>query len=51
MDDYIKEHYSECKNKNYCLLCSENEYEHCHRSLIANKIKKVFDDITIINLK
>lgn len=33
-----------------CLLCSEASHDKCHRSLVAEKFKKVFNDIVIINL-
>lgn len=38
------------KNKRICILCAENTPEHCHRKLIAGKIAKIYDDITITHL-
>jgi uncharacterized protein (DUF488 family) len=32
------------------LLCSENEPEKCHRTLLANLLKKMFPDLEIIHL-
>lgn len=46
--DHIKEQYD--KEDNICLLCSENSHIKCHRSLVAEKFKDVFNDIVIINL-
>ncbi len=46
--DYIKEQYN--IGNNICLLCSEASHVKCHRSLVAEKFKDVFNDIVIINL-
>jgi len=36
--------------ENICLLCSEATAEKCHRRLIANRFKKMQNDIVIVNL-
>ncbi len=33
-----------------CLLCSEEEPEHCHRRLIAERIKSEHPDVEVIHL-
>lgn len=42
IEKYIIERYSDCLEKKYCLLCSEDTSEKCHRSLIAMKFNKIF---------
>jgi len=42
IEKYIVEKYSDCLGKNYCLLCSEDSSENCHRSLISKKFNKIF---------
>lgn len=49
IDSYIKTNYSEYIDKNICLLCSEATPEFCHRRLVADYFKKIFD-ATIIHL-
>lgn len=46
--DYIKLNYNYVDG--ICLLCSEPKSDKCHRRLIANIFKEVFDDLKIINL-
>lgn len=51
IDNYINNHYADCKDRTYCLLCSESDYKNCHRSLVAELIKEVLAcDITIVHL-
>ena len=38
------------RNKKICILCAESTPEHCHRRLIAEKIAKVYNDVTIVHL-
>ena len=33
-----------------CLLCSENEPEHCHRRLVAEYLRQIWEDVTIRHL-
>ena len=33
-----------------CLLCSENEPNHCHRRLVAEYLKKYWTDLEIVHL-
>lgn len=49
IEEYIVKNYSDCIEKNYCLLCSEETSENCHRSLIAKNFNKIFG-IEIENL-
>lgn len=35
---------------NVCLLCSEEEYKKCHRSIVANKSKQCMADIAIVKI-
>lgn len=37
--------------KNGCLLCSEHEEGHCHRRLLAEKLKGKYPKIEIVHLK
>jgi len=48
IEEYIKSNYT--IDKNYCLLCSEHTHEKCHRTLIAQKFKLVFEDVKITNI-
>ena len=50
IDTYIADKYS--GKENYCLLCSEVSEEHCHRRLVAEKIRDVLEDedIEIVHL-
>ena len=34
----------------YCLLCSENKPDHCHRRLLAELIRDNFEDYEIVHL-
>jgi uncharacterized protein (DUF488 family) len=34
-----------------CLLCSEDKPEHCHRTLVANRIARTWGDVEIRNLR
>jgi uncharacterized protein (DUF488 family) len=47
--DYIKSNYARLENKRVCLLCSEEKSDNCHRSLIAQRFKELYD-AKIINL-
>ncbi len=38
------------KNKRMCILCAESTPEQCHRRLLAEKIAKIYDDVTIVHL-
>ena len=38
------------KNKRICILCAESTPERCHRRLLAEKIAKIYDDVTIVHL-
>lgn len=38
------------KNKRICILCAESTPEHCHRRLLAEKIAKIYDDVTVVHL-
>lgn len=33
-----------------CLLCSEKEHAHCHRSLVASRLQQAWPDVTVIHL-
>jgi len=33
-----------------CLLCSEDQPEHCHRRLVAEYLKKHWGDVTVVHL-
>jgi len=48
INEYIQSKYT--INKKICLLCSEATAEQCHRRLIANDFKQVFDKLEIIHL-
>ena len=43
IDKHIIDNYSDCLKKNYCLLCSEDTPENCHRNLVSAKFNKIFD--------
>lgn len=47
--DHIKTHYSLLIDKRICLLCSEEKPDNCHRLLIAQRFKEIFD-VNIVNL-
>ena len=49
INEYIKKTYK--NNDNICLLCSEPTAEFCHRRLIAERFKRVFNGLNIIKLK
>lgn len=49
IDEYLKGRYADAAQKNYCLLCSEDTPQNCHRRLIAERMAKLFD-IGIIHL-
>lgn len=36
--------------KNSCLLCSEDTAEHCHRRLVAEYLKKHYEEIEVCHL-
>lgn len=42
IDKHIIDNYSNCLEKNYCLLCSEDTHGNCHRSLVSDKFNKIF---------
>lgn len=45
IDKYILKNYA--TQENYCLLCTEVSPENCHRRLVAEKIKKVLEDVDV----
>lgn len=47
---HIQEKYNDCQNIKYCLLCSENEPEQCHRSLVSDYFYKIYKQLKVINL-
>ena len=47
IDKHIINNYSDCLEKNYCLLCSEDIPENCHRSIVSAK----FNEILGIDIK
>jgi len=46
--EYIKTNYS--IDKKICLLCSEEESKHCHRSLVANMFSQTFNELKITHI-
>lgn len=50
IEQYIQEKYNDCRSIKYCLLCSENEPEQCHRSLVSNYFRKICEQLKVINL-
>lgn len=42
IEKHIINSYSDCFEKNYCLLCSEDTHENCHRSLVATRFIRLF---------
>lgn len=46
---YIEEKYIKYKDKNICLLCSEVKHTECHRSIVSEIFKEIWDK-DIINL-
>ena len=42
IDSHLINNYSDCLEKNYCLLCSEDTPGNCHRSLVSAKFNKIF---------
>lgn len=46
--EYIRLNYS--NDKKFCLLCSESTAEQCHRRLVSNEFKEVFNEIEIVHL-
>lgn len=46
---YISEKYADYKDKNICLLCSEESHVNCHKSLVAEYFRDIFN-IPIKNL-
>lgn len=49
INNYIISNYDKFNDKNICLLCSEEKAVHCHRLLIAQRFKTVYNT-NIINL-
>lgn len=49
IEKHIVVEYKDCLEKIYCLLCSEDISEKCHRSLVAMRFNKIFG-IEIVNL-
>jgi len=41
IDEYICGRYAEAAQKRYCLLCSEDTPENCHRRLIAERMSRL----------
>ncbi len=50
IEKYIQEKYSNCNDVKYCLLCSENDHNQCHRSLVSDYFYKKYNHLKIINL-
>lgn len=50
VEKYIQEKYSNCTDIKYCLLCSENDHNQCHRSLVSEYFYKIFNHLKVINL-
>jgi len=50
IEQYIQEKYNDCKITKYCLLCSENEPEQCHRSLVSDYFCEIYKQLEVINL-
>lgn len=46
--NHIQSNYS--VEKRICLLCSEAKADQCHRRLVGNKFKEVFNNLDIIHL-
>lgn len=46
--EHIKRNYS--SDQTFCLLCSEPTADNCHRILVSNMFKKVFNNLEIIHL-
>lgn len=49
VSEIIKKEYS-YKLDGACLLCSENEPDRCHRSLLAKYMEDILDEVEIIHL-
>lgn len=47
--DYIVDKHTGLKNKNVCLLCSEAKHHECHRSLVSQYFKDIFN-VDVVNL-
>lgn len=48
INEYIYNKYNDLNN--ICLLCSEPTAEKCHRSLVADRFRKQFKGLNVINL-
>lgn len=48
--DTLKEACNLARQTPCCLLCFEKDWRHCHRSLVAKKIKAKIKNMTITNL-
>ena len=48
-DAYLAENYADAKVKKYCLLCSEDTPERCHRRLIAERMSRLMN-LEIVHL-
>ena len=46
----LKEKINKYDLNGLCLLCSENRPDFCHRRLIAEYIKEIYDNVEIIHL-
>ena len=42
-DAYLSANYSDAAQKTYCLLCSEDTPEYCHRRLIAERMSSLMN--------
>ncbi|MBQ2957359.1 MAG: DUF488 domain-containing protein [Clostridia bacterium] len=42
LDEYLMRTYTDVTQGGWCLLCSEDTPEHCHRRLIAGRMEKLF---------
>lgn len=49
IDSYIQNNYFKYKDLNICLLCSEQKHTECHRSLVSQHFKDIFET-NVINL-
>ena len=52
INQYILDKYSDVvKSKTICLLCSEEDYAFCHRTLVAKIFQSIFQNVNLIHLK
>ena len=48
-DEYLAQNHADAKVKKYCLLCSEDTPEYCHRRLIAERMSRLMN-LNIVHL-